>query len=284
MPIIHHTILTTAPMSHGDPGADAGNVTPYRRIPRLINGQLLPVPALSAGALRGVIRRLLWREVFDLAGLSRETIGGRAWDRLYAALANGGHIEKAEKKISPDAVRARRAALPVLSLLGAALFSSHMDGRAKVSMSWLQCRELGVDAPPMRDLLADYSTVRHVDREEQDPESSGVTPMPTTVETVVTGATFAGRATVFGDLEASAWAHGLDLVQHLGGKSGQGCGAVQIAHDGDGDLYRKWLHDHIDDQRETLIALANELSGGKVVLSAGVRPEAASEGEQAGLF
>lgn len=259
--IIRHAITTLGPLSHGDLGADTGNVGRFRRIPIATAAGPLPIPALSAGALRGVVRRALWREVFDLVGLSRETCDG--WDRLYAALANGGTIETAESRVSPDAIRARRRALPVLSLLGAALYSSHMAGRAKVSTSWLQCRELGVDAPPMRDLLADETRVRHVDREEQDPDASGVGPMPTTTETVITGARLCGHTSVSHPLEASAWAHGLDLITHLGGKSGQGYGEVEVGHDGDGSLYVAWLSEHREEVRASLVQLASELTGGK---------------------
>lgn len=256
---ILHTITTTEPMSHGDPGPDLGNVTRFRRLPLVHDGRVVHVPALSAGALRGTVRRLLWREVFDRCGLGRDQLPVKQWDRLYAALANGGHIESAESRVSPDEIRARRARFPVLSLLGAALYGSHMAGRAKVSNAWLDCWETGKSDKPAADYLADEHRVRHVDREEQEPEVSGVTPMPTTIETVIAGATFSGHAQIGGPLEASAWCHGLDLVTHLGGKSGQGFGAVQIEHDGSAARYLAWLDEHVDELREGLIALAADL-------------------------
>lgn len=273
MTIVRHTIHTLGPLSHGDLGADTGNVGRFRRIPIASVAGPLPIPALSAGALRGVVRRALWREVFDELGMSRETVDG--WDRLYAALANGGTIESSETRVSPDAIRARRRAMPVLSLLGAALYSSHMAGRAKVSNSWLQCRELGVDAPPMRDLLADETRVRHVDREEQDPDVSTVGPMPTTTETVITGARLCGHASIASPLEASAWAHGLDLITHLGGKSGQGYGEVRIDHDGDGSAYVAWLSERRGQLKDALLKMAAELAGGKKAKKA--RPDPAPE-------
>jgi len=213
-----------------------------------------------------VVRRALWREIFDLVDLNRESMPDQKWDRLYAALANGGHIEKAETTVRPDAIRARRTAMPVLSLLGAALYGSHMAGRARVSNAWLDCAEAtAASVPncsstvPMRELLADESRVRHVDREEQDPEVSGVTPMPTTVETVIAGAVFVGHAHIAPLLEASAWAHGLDLIRHMGGKSGQGFGEVLIEHDGDGAAYIAWLDEHQTALRAALVQLSEEL-------------------------
>jgi len=261
---VSHVITARAPIAHGDFGVNSGNVQRFRRIPILsLEGVPTYIPAISAGALRGVVRRLLWREAFDACDLSRGVLPG--WDRLYAALANGGTIEAAEKRVVPDAIRARREALPVLSLLGAALYTSHMAGRARVSNSWLECRELGAEHandPLMRDLLADEARVRHVDQEEQDPDVSGVGPMPTTTETVIAGARFVGHTEIAPAREASAWAHGLGLVQYLGGKAGAGFGEVVIEHDGDGSAYEAWLATHVEPLRDALIQLANELVKG----------------------
>lgn len=258
MSVVNHQIIALGPISHGDLGADTGNVMRFRRIAQLNAGTPVYIPAISAGALRGVVRRALWRDIFDRAGLSRETLPGQ-WDRLYAALANGGTIEAAEKRVSPDDIRARRAALPVLSLLGAALYTSHMSGRAKVSNSWLKCREAGDQAPPMRDLLTDETRVRHVDREEQEPDISGVGPMPTTIETVIAGCTFAGHTHCAPELERSAWAYGLGQITHIGGKSAAGFGEVEITHDGDPSVYIAWLEKNGEAHRQALIALAGQL-------------------------
>lgn len=255
--IIDISILTDGPISHNEIGADLGNVTLFRRSPRVQNGNILRVPVISAGALRGIVRRLLWRETFDRCGLSRETVPG--WDRLYAALANGGTIEAAETRISPDVIRQRRESLPVLSLLGAALYTSHMGGRLRMGHAWLDCSELGTGQLSMHDLVTETSTVRHHDAEEQDPDVSGVGPMPTTVETVILGARFETTAHVSTELEASALAHGLDLVTHLGGKVGQGNGAVRIKHSGDGSRYVAWLEANHAAVRASLLRLCDEL-------------------------
>lgn len=292
---ISHAITLLGPMSHGAMGQDTGNMMLFRRIPRIHDGEVVHVPALSAGALRGVVRRLLWREAFDACDLSRETFHCSqclgSWDRLYAALANGGTIEAAETRVDPDAIRTRRAQLPVLSLLGSALYSSHMAGRARVSNSWLVCREAGHDeAKSAWDYVAEETRVRHVDAEEQDPDTSGVGPMPTTVETLIAGSELAGHAHVTGDLERSAWAHGLDLVTHLGGKSGQGFGEVGIEHTGDGALYVGWLADNAEPMKDALLRLAADLGSGSARAKKGrakkdaAQVAAPAEADPPGLF
>lgn len=259
MSVINFRIKALGPVSHGDMGhGDLGNMQVFRRIPRVYDGRPVGVPAISAGSIRGVLRRLLWREVFAVCGLSRENTAN--WDRLYGALANGGHIEAAEARVTPDRIRARRAALPVLSTLGAALYTSHMAGRARVSNAWVECVELGEgyeSHASFVDLLAEESRVRHVDSEEQDPDVSMVTAMPTTIETVIAGAEFCGYMHVSGEIEPSVMAHGLDMVTHLGGKAGQGFGAVEITHDGDGEMWR----DRLRDQQEEITASLQELAG-----------------------
>jgi len=255
-------IALDGPISHNEIGKDMGNVTLFRRMARVVDGRVLRVPILSAGALRGVLRRLLWRETFDICGLSRESMGTE-WDRLYAALANGGTIEGAETRVSPDVIRARRKSLPVLSLLGSALYTSHMAGRLMLSHAWLDCAELGTGPLPMEELLTEISTVRHADGEEQNPDVSRVGPMPSTVEVVVAGAAFRATATVNGDIEAGALVHGLGLIRHLGGKSGQGNGAVTLSQRGgdDGDTtYAAWLTANVDQVRADLCELAGQLA------------------------
>jgi hypothetical protein len=217
----------------------------------------------------------LWRETFSACGVSRESLDSGSWDRLYAALANGGTIEASESRVSPDKIRERRASLPVLSLLGSALYTSHMAGHAQVSNSWLVCRE-SIDCglvdslragrdQSSADLVSEETRVRHVDQEEQSPDASGVGPMPTTVEVVTTGASLAGRAVIRGEIEAAAWAHAIEQVSHLGGKSAAGFGEVEISHDGDAGAYVDWLQRSVDDGslRERLLTLASELGPAK---------------------
>lgn len=269
MSVTYVEVRAQGPISHNEIGSDGGNVTLFRRMGRIIVGPNGPeihrIPVLSASSIRGNVRRLLCREMFEACGINRTNLGSPRWDRLYAALANGGTIEGAETVVRPDAIRERRAAIPVLSLLGAALYSSNMSGRLKCGHAWMRCKELGNGPLSYSDQLQEVSTVRLPDREHQDPEVSGVGPMPTTVEVVLTGAVFDSVCSVDGELEASAFAHGLDLVSHVGGKSGQGQGLVAVSHSGDGSAYVSWLKANREALTVALMRLAEELtpSGGK---------------------
>lgn len=232
-----------SPVSHGAFGESAGNATLCRRMAVVSLPGMPRVPCVSGNALRGTLRRLVMRDLFARAGVSRETLEGAAWDRLYAALANGGHLEGSEAKVDPTRIRELRESLPPLSVFGAALYSWMLPGHMQVGILWPRCRETleaglvsdagrGGGGVSAEDLVEEITHVRHVDREHQDPEVSGVTPMPTTLEVICAGAVlegeirFAAHATA---IERGAVCYALGLLRAIGGKSGSGLGWVDVA-------------------------------------------------------
>jgi hypothetical protein len=266
-------LLAESPIIHSGFGAVAGNAVLLRRI-RLPSVEGFPrIPCVSGNALRGICRRLLMRELLSHAGISRETLPGATWDRLYAALANGGHLDNSERAIRPEEVRELRRSLPPLSVLGAALYSWMLAGHVSFGILWPRCVETvragvvahGDETIHAEELVEEISQVRHVDREMQDPAASGVTPMPVTMESIAPGTVlestllFAGHAS---DLERSAIGHALSLVTCLGGKGGSGFGRVRmIGSTGlDPEPYRAWLAGERDSIRAAIEKLAADLS------------------------
>lgn len=258
-----------SPLSHGAFEEDVGNVVPIRRV-RVVSLPGMPrVPCVSGNALRAVLRRLIMRDLFRRAGLDRTQLPPPKWDRLYAALANGGHLEgEQETAAKPDEIRALRESLPPLSVFGAALYTWLLSGHMEVGFLWPRCREtlaagLVSEAPDIaaEDLVEEITLCRHVDRDQQDPEVSGVTPMPVTIETLCAGAvlesriTFARHAT---DIEVACVAHGLRMLRTLGGKCGAGFGVVSLDGAIDDMPYLEWL-EKTTDLRQRLISLAEKL-------------------------
>lgn len=278
-----------APLAHGSFGESAGNTTLIRRMAIVSLPGMPRVPVVSGNALRGVLRRLVMRDMLE-HGLGIATTGKlnkqssslrRAWqraveewdyetqgepppapvhwwDRVYGAMVNGGHLDGSENTVNPDRIAALREACPPLSVFGAALYSSFLTGHMNVGFLWPHCQETvaaglieerrGAVYLPAEDLVEEVSHVRHVDREEQDPAVSGVTPMPTTVETLATGTVleaqieFARHATV---IEQGAVAHGLMLLRTLGGQAARGLGAVALdVSPGPTEEYLAWRNEH----------------------------------------
>lgn len=267
------TITCDAPLHHGAFGEDTGNAVAHRRLPLASAPQRAGIPVVSGNSLRGIIRRLLMRELLDRCGLSRSGIDlePKQWDKLYGALANGGHLTGSEGKANPAARAALREAVPALSLLGAALYSYMLPGKVSVGWCYPACTETvaaGLCEPveglrSADDLLSEVSLVRHVDRDWQDPQASGVTPMPTTVEALIPGTVLTSVIVPLiscTPVELGALAHGLNLVAMMGGKTGVGFGRVRIAHSLDAAPYERWIQDDaaVAVAREALLQVARE--------------------------
>jgi len=271
------TIDLLSPLSHGTfSDVSAGNASMLRREPIVSLPGMPCVPVLSGNSLRnGACRRLVMRHLFDHLGLSRgsfEAAGHPArWDRLYAALANGGHLDSSENRVIPSYIRDMRSALPALSVFGAALYSFMLPGRMRVGFAWLVCDEtaqaglVSADGPtmPAETMVHETSLVRHIDRAEQDPEVSGVTPMPTTIEVIGAGARLESYVSFergTSEIEQSVLPWALDQVEYLGAKSASGLGHVRISHDGDSKPYADWLESNRDAAQMAMLDLSVKLT------------------------
>ena len=253
-------IVMTAksPIVHGEfsDGIDLGNLMNFRHIPMISNGELYRVPAISGNAIRGVLRRLLARELVDRYALKDAM--GKSFDKFYIAIANGGNLDKSmDVDVDTNKLRQMRAGFPMLSVLGASLYKFIIPGMCNIGFAIPHCAELGTGNVRINDLTADVGLTRHIDCTVADPGEAK--PMPYTVETVVAGAefdvtiTFAPQAT---DIERSCINHGLNLLHYVGGKHSVGFGEVDICGIEDDSLYTAWLE---DDHTETLIKFAGEL-------------------------
>lgn len=267
------TFTLLSPLHHGAfSDADTGNLAPLRRVPLARDGVVTDIPCVSGNAIRGCARRLLARHLLDTTGVGPAVAGPEPYQRLYAALANGGHLDGSEATVRPAERQALRDAIPALSVLGAALYTYMLPGRVEVGTGWLVCGETVAAGlvsprpwPPLlgEDLVREWSHVRHVDRDQHDPAVSGVTPMPTVMETICAGSELEcrvvdHRAT---GLERSALAFALSSIGHLGGKGGAGLGTVSTVVQGaSGDEYVAWLAAHVDESREALVALASSVA------------------------
>lgn len=264
------TFRLDAPLHHGAfSDADTGNLSVLRRIPIRVEDQIYNIPAVSGNAIRGCLRRELMRHMLDDVGVLPSTIGPGAYQRLYAALVNGGHLEGSEAAVKPEERASLRASIPALSVLGAALYSYMLSGRCEIGVAWLVCAETraaGLVAsrpyavPAAEDHVREFSHVRHVDRDAHDPEVSAVTPMPTTMETIIAGSELEcrimfDRAT---EIEASALSFGLSRIRYLGGKRSAGLGVVSVGMPGfpSPDVYLSWLAEHRDSVASALSDLA----------------------------
>lgn len=230
-------IKLLSPLAHGafDVGADT-NVMALRRFPLLVDGQSVEVPALSGNALRGRIRRTLMRSFLTALGITAEH---PKWDRIYGMAVNGGTISgPQDTTINPARIRDVRAALPPLSVLGAACYSWFLPSRVSVGICWPIC-DLTVQAgvvdpsghpvPALADVEGEVQHTRLPDRDVAATED--LKPMPHGVEVINAGVVlqseilFAPEAT---DHERSAIIGTVIGLDALGGQGAKGLGRVHI--------------------------------------------------------
>jgi hypothetical protein len=276
------TFTAMAPLSHSAFGdSSSGNAMMFRREPILSEDGSRPrVPVISGNAIRGAMRRIVMRELLASCGITPEFLEGkvgsksrRMFDRLYAALAQGGTIEEMETAVSPTELRALRKSLPPLSLFGSAMYSFLLPGMMSVGFAYPLCKEtIAAGLIPMseteplnaEELISDTGLVRHIDRELAEPEQSGVTPMPYTTEVLAIGTVLQSRIKVedqASEIETACLMHGLHELQFIGGKKGSGFGAVRVAVAPSVEIepYTAWLQ-NTDTNREALLALAEKIS------------------------
>jgi hypothetical protein len=188
------SIKALSPISHGafTEGADTGNIQEFRKMPVINNGAVVTVPTISGNALRGVLRRMIAREFIDKLGL-KEQIQGKAFDKFYTVIANGGTLGKdLDVSVRPEMLRQHRAKMPILSVFGSACYKYMMGGMVTIGFNILNCSELGNSSLSIMEQLTDISETRMIDTEIVDKEQAEVKPMPYIQEVVVAGAEFSG--------------------------------------------------------------------------------------------
>jgi len=272
---IRINVRTQSPLQHGAfASADTGNVVSFRRVPIVLaDGTIRQIPCVAGNSLRGRIRRVLMRGLLEWAGI-RDLLcdagEGVAYQHLYAALVNGGHLREGVKRVDPEVTRKLREDCPPLSALGSALFDRLLAGRCDVRVLWPVCREtvdMGTTTAPegysvsaVEDLVTEWSHVRHIDADEHDPEVTGVSPMPVVYEVIAPGALLQSSVICRGSaLEASAIAWALDRIETIGGGSAKGLGLLRVEHDGDAGPYQDWLDTRREQIRSFLLDLARGL-------------------------
>ncbi len=272
--VLDIVVRLLSPLSHGGFGPSTGNAMNFRRV-HLAGLKGNPaIPAISGNSLRGVLRRIVMRDLIQNTAISATQVPIGKWDKLYAAIANGGHLTGSESRVDPQRIKRLRENLPPLSLFGAALYTWMLPGHFSSGWLWPRCKETvesglctcGNDITA-EGLIEEIGLTRHIEREFQDPAVSGVTPMPTTVECLSAGTVMEGRIVFLGpatEIEQSCVAYALDLVHQMGGKGAGGLGRVSIEHQGDPEPYKEWLASHGDSARDALIELANDMGNTKV--------------------
>ena len=252
-----------APMAHGEftVARATDHVQGLRRLPVVMGGRQTLVPALSGNALRGRLRRLVARDMFNALRIDSSDPRFAA---LYRTAANGGHLDGHDSAVTPARRDRVRAACPPLSLFGAAMGKWMLPGRVSVGICWpetVETVEAGLcDAEAASDLphLADVETTVFHSR-LPDAADGQAKPMPHGTEVVVAGVVLQSRIVATDDrttdVERGCFAHGLQLLRAVGGGEGKGMGRVELASTiyADAGAWTQWLAS--DGRAEEMLAV-----------------------------
>lgn len=236
------TLEANSPIAHGEftDGVGTGNVTEFRKVPIVHNGKLIYVPTISGNAIRGVIRRNLTREFFEINKLE-EQLEKKEHDKLYAILGNGGALSTIiDTSYKGSYVRELRKKLPILSVLGGACYKYMIPGMCNVGFFKLKCSELGNAEKSIVDMIAEVGLTKLLDIQVIDCKEQNLKPMPYIIETICEGAEFEGEINfepMATPIEKSCLYHGINSLSYVGGKNASGFGRVKVSETFDDSLY-----------------------------------------------
>lgn len=252
-------MIAKSPLVHGEfsDGIDLGNMMNFRHLPMIKDGKIYSVPVVSGNAIRGIMRRILARELVDTFDLKNRM--GKNFDKFYIAVANGGNLDKnMDVGVDTNGIRALRQAFPMVSIIGAALYKYMLPGMVNIGFAIPRCEELGTGTIRISEMTQDIGLTRHIDKTIAD--AGEAKPMPYTVETVIPGVIFdidVTPAPQMTEMELACLNHGFAQIQYVGGKHSSGFGRVDISGYGNDDLYCEWLKN--PDNGDYLVKFAEEL-------------------------
>lgn len=240
--VVELAIRLVSPAFHGG-DEKTGSEVLFRRLKLWHRGKLVDVPFISGNAVRGVMRRLVFRDMLDRLGYTISSL------KLYHALFSGGVLETLEESTPAIDIELRkriRSLIPPLSLLGTAIGNQVIEGKLKVMHMLPVCKETV-------DYHEDWVVTRFVDNaarscyeyldwvfhtrraeEKRQAKDEQAVQMLYRFEVLVPGTILYTRMVCSdcNELELSALAHMLELFKshgQIGGKPATGYGRFRIA-------------------------------------------------------
>jgi hypothetical protein len=244
---VEGTLEARSPIQHG--GDEKTGSTPVlRSITHWdpFTGRHVRLPFISGNAIRGVWRRLIFRDLLDRLNITPDDLH----PKLYHALFSGGILESTDDvaaAIELEMRRRIRATVPPLALFGTSVGNQMIPGGLRVRHGMPVCAEYRAYLPPSlaADPRAEHSVRTYTDvafatrrdelRAERTTEEQAVQ-MKVEYEVFISGTLFAhGFALVYPSrLEESCMGRIIALWKahpFIGGKAGSGYGELTLDYD-----------------------------------------------------
>jgi len=258
-------IVARAPIHHGG-DEKTGVETTMRRMKYIVDGEIVEVPYISGNAIRGMLRRMVMKDLIERIGYEIKT------PRLYHIVYSGGVLEDVGKEsgmFNLEIRRKIRSLIPPISLLGTSFGNQVISGKLVVGNMLPYCRELN-DFLPEKSNISFYELIdwtfntRRDELREERAEDENAVQMKYNIEVFVPGTAFYQKNSILdgNEVEEACFSYMLQLwKQHpyIGGKSAIGFGEVDInIKKGElppPDTYLK----HIEENKEKILEVLNEM-------------------------
>lgn len=260
-------ITAISPIHHGGDESTGSRAT-LRRMKFLVPStdklgfKKMDIPVISGNSIRGVLRRLVMRDMLDTLDYKLKSI------KTYHMLFAGGTLESVSSSdagaINLDMRKRLRASIPALSIFGSAVGNQMIEGKMKCSYAIPVCSELQTYLPndmlnpklnqnSIYELVSDDFTTRRDDLHGERDEDKAAHQMIVNFEVMAPGTDFYHKFTLLdcSDVESAVLGRALELWEkrpYIGGKSSIGLGEIELHYSvPDSSLYINYLQDKRDD-------------------------------------
>ncbi len=267
--IFRGNIQALSPIHHGGDSVH-GTIKPILALPTVVKNaetgeeEIDLIPTIHGNSIRGNLRALIMQDFLDLLDYKLDS------KKVYHFLFDGGMLEAVDAK-DKGAINLKmkdeiRKSIPPISLLGSALGNQMIQGKLKVGMADIVCKETAHYLPFDNEGEPNFSAyglrgkdfgTRLDSLKEDRAEGEAATQMKYEFQTLITGTRFTHELSLEDPLphERACLIRMLNIWKtrpYIGGKSGSGYGKVQLNYDYSNEDEEEYLN-YIIDNKEDII-------------------------------
>jgi len=272
---IKGNIEALSPIHHG--GSEShGTIKPILALPTVVRNaetgeeEIDLIPTIHRNSIRGNLRSLIMQDFLDLLDYQLDS------KKVYHFLFDGGMLEAVDAKdkgaINLKMKDSIRKHIPPISLLGSALGNQMIQGKLKVGMADIVCKETAHYLPYDEDGAPNFSAyglrskdfgTRLDSLKEDREEGEAATQMKYEFQTLITGTRFTHEFRLDDalDWEYACLIRMLNLWNtrpSIGGKSGSGYGKVRLNYDYVPDDEKPYL-EYDAQNKESIVSELDEM-------------------------
>lgn len=268
---IEGVLRAVTPIHHGG-NEKTGSVILLNRIKFLVDGEPMDIPFISGNAVRGVWRRLIFKDMLDQIEYEID-VSKKGGQKLYHAIFAGGVLETVDVSSSATIdVELKKRILSLLipaRLFGFSIGNQSIEGRLKVGHLLPICKELNEYIPvksnkTIYEMISSMFQTRKDELKTEREKDEQAVQMLIEYEVFTAGTQFYHKVMLEDPtkIDISCLARVIELWKQkpfIGGKSSIGLGELEIDYkfDGKSDEYLDFLKKKRDEICQLLDSLSH---------------------------